>query len=193
MFIFSAAATVTLLDHRLGSWTFDERSLDSAADVRIDTRSAIRDARPDEAESLAAIQRDASLAALAHIFPPELYPYPLDEVQERWREALADPEVQVFVAERDGAAAGVAGCRAEWLDGLYALPAFWGLGVGRELHDHVLARLRSAGSTRCRLWVLEHNGRARRFYERLGWRENGDTRVVPFPPHPIDLGYTIEL
>ena len=29
--------------------------------------------------------------------------------------------------------------------------------------------------------------------EVLGWRENGDTRVVPFPPNPIDVGYTIEL
>jgi hypothetical protein len=41
--------------------------------------------------------------------------------------------------------------------------------------------------------VLEGNERARRFYKVLGWRENGDTRVVPFPPNPIDVGYTIEL
>jgi len=33
----------------------------------------IREAQSDEAESLAAIQRDASLAANSHIFPPELY------------------------------------------------------------------------------------------------------------------------
>jgi len=153
----------------------------------------IREARADEAEGLAAIQRDASLAALGHIFPPELYPYPLEEVRERWEEALADSALTVLVAEEDGVAAGVAGCRAEWLDGLYVLPSFWGRGVGRALHDDVLDRLRRAGSRRCHLWVLEHNDRARRFYERLGWHENGDTRVVPFPPNPIDLGYTIEL
>jgi hypothetical protein len=29
--------------------------------------------------------------------------------------------------------------------------------------------------------------------EVLGWHENGDTRLVPFPPNPIDIGYTIEL
>jgi hypothetical protein len=29
--------------------------------------------------------------------------------------------------------------------------------------------------------------------EMLGWRENGGTQVVPFPPNPIDVGYTIEL
>lgn len=153
----------------------------------------IRQARPEEADLLAAIQRDASVAALAHIFPPERFPYPIDEVRERWRDAVAEPELTVLVAERGAALVGVAGCRAEWLDGLYVLPASWGEGVGRRLHDDVLERLRAAGSARCHLWVLEHNDRARRFYERLGWRENGDTRVVPFPPNPTDVGYSIEL
>jgi ribosomal protein S18 acetylase RimI-like enzyme len=41
--------------------------------------------------------------------------------------------------------------------------------------------------------VLEHNDRARRFYERLGWAENGTSRVVDYPPNPIDLGYSISL
>jgi putative acetyltransferase len=153
----------------------------------------IRAARPDEAEALAGIQRDASLAAFAHIFPPELYPYPFDDVHQRWREALGDGSLKVLVAEEDGAAVGVAGCRAECLDGLYVLPEWWSRGVGGELHDEVLKRLRADGSARCHLWVLEHNDRARRFYERLGWHENGDSRVVPFPPNPIDLGYSIEL
>jgi GNAT superfamily N-acetyltransferase len=153
----------------------------------------IREARPDEAEVLAAIQEEASVAALADIFPPDRYPFPVDAVRERWRDALADPELTVLVAERNGAPAGVAGCRAEWLDGLYVLPASWGEGVGRKLHDQALNQLRATGSARCHLWVLEHNDRARRFYERLGWRENGDTRVVPFPPNPIDVGYSISL
>jgi GNAT superfamily N-acetyltransferase len=153
----------------------------------------IREASPDEVEALATIQQAASVAALAHIFPPEVYPYPTVEIRQRWRDALADPGMTVVVAEENGTAIGVAGCRAEWLDGLYVEPAWWSRGIGRKLHDEALDRLRGAGSARCHLWVLEHNDRARRFYERLGWRENGDTRVVPFPPNPIDVGYTIEL
>jgi GNAT superfamily N-acetyltransferase len=153
----------------------------------------IREATSGEAELLAAVQRDASLAGLAHIFPPELYPYPMDDVIRRWQEALADPAVEVFVAEADRGAVGVAGARAEWLDGLYVVPERWGHGVGRALHDHVLERLRERGAVRGHLWALEHNERARRFYERLGWRQNGTTRVVPFPPNPIDVGYSIDL
>ena len=29
-----------------------------------------------------------------------------------------------------------------------------------------------------------------RFYERRGWGENGTTRVVPYPPNPLDVGYS---
>jgi GNAT superfamily N-acetyltransferase len=153
----------------------------------------IREAKTGEAATLAEIQRDASLAALAHVFPPELYSYPIDEVTRRWEESLADEAVTVLVAEEDGATTGVAGCRSEWLDGLYVLPQWWSRGVGRALHDEVLDRLRGDGCERCQLWVLEDNDRARQFYERLGWAENGTSRMVPFPPNPIDVGYTIAL
>jgi putative acetyltransferase len=153
----------------------------------------IRPAHTDDAEALAGIQRAASLAAFAHIFPPDLYPFPTDEVRERWREAVADPGARVLVADEGGAPVGLAGVRADWLDGLYVLPDRWGSGVARSLHDPALSLVEGLGSSTCRLWVLEHNARARRFYERLGWRENGDTRVVPFPPNPIDVGYSIDL
>jgi GNAT superfamily N-acetyltransferase len=153
----------------------------------------LREARPDEAEVLAEIQRDASRAALAHIFPPELYPFPMEEVRERWAGALADPETAVHVAELDGRAVGLAAYRADWLDGLYVAPEYWARGLGLALHDLVLDRLRGRGCDRCHLWVLEHNGRARGFYERHGWEENGRTRVVAFPPNPLDIGYTIGL
>ena len=153
----------------------------------------IREARPDEAETLAAIQREASVAAYQHIFPAELYAYPSEAVVERWQESLADAEVTVLVAEEDGVAAAVAGSRPEWLDGLYVLPERWGRGVGRGLHDAVLERQRAAGASACHLWVLEQNDRARRWYERLGWHEDGRTRVVPFPPNPLDVGYSIRL
>jgi hypothetical protein len=36
----------------------------------------------------------------------------------------------------------------------------------------------------------DENGRARRFYERRGWRANGTERIVPFGPNPVDVGYT---
>lgn len=148
----------------------------------------IRDAGPAEAETLLAVQRAASLAALAHVYPPDRYPYPDAEIRERWLTFSG----RVLLAD-DGGPVGVAAVEPCWLAGLYVVPERWGTGVADELHDAAAAALRALGCTEARLWVLEDNPRARRFYERRGWRENGTTRVVPFPPHPLDVGYSLEL
>jgi diamine N-acetyltransferase len=152
----------------------------------------IRAARPDEADALAAVQQRASVAALAHIFPPDQYPYPVEEIRRRWSGALAEGR-SVLVYEDEGELVGVALTGPEWLDGLYVVPERWGSGIAVELHDAALEIVRAEGFERCHLWVLDDNRRARRFYERLGWRLNERTRVVPYPPNPLDVSYTIDL
>ncbi len=52
-------------------------------------------------------------------------------------------------------------------------PDFWGQGVGQRLLEAALDFIRSQGLDRARLWVGEENWRARRFYQRLGFRETG--------------------
>jgi putative acetyltransferase len=144
----------------------------------------IRRSSPAEAETHFAIQRAASLAGLAHIYPPDLYPYPDDEIRRRWREAAGT----VLVCERSGEPVGVALLEQCWLNGFYVLPDHWGTDVARELHAAAVAE--QPDCAELKLWVLEDNRRARRFYEREGWRANGETRVVEYPPHPIDVGYS---
>ena len=140
----------------------------------------------DDFELLAEIQEAASLAGLAHIYPPERFPFPREAVLERWRgytgEIFVDPDGRGFSAIGDG-----------WLNGLYVRPEAWGTGVAGELHDRAVAALRAAGERQARLWVLEENARARRFYERRGWSPDGSTRVVESPPHPLDIGYSLGL
>jgi GNAT superfamily N-acetyltransferase len=137
-------------------------------------------------ELLAEIQEAASLAGLAHIYPPELYPFPREAVLERWRTSGDE----IFV---DAAGRGFAAVAGEWLDGMYVRPEAWGSGVADELHERAVDAIRAAGHERARLWVLEGNIRARRFYERHGWVADGSSRVVEFPPNPIDLGYSLEV
>jgi diamine N-acetyltransferase len=144
----------------------------------------IRLSSPSEAETHFAIQRAACIDSFAHIFPPDRYPFPDAEVRRRWREW----EGTTLVSEHDGRVVGVAGVEACWLHGFYVLPEYWGTGVAGELHDAALAQMPDCPELR--LWVLEENNRARRFYERRGWRLNGETREVPFPPHPLDVGYS---
>jgi len=144
-------------------------------------------------DRIVAIQEAASLRALAHIFPPDRYPFPREAIRVQWEAWLADDGANVIVAEADGEPAGVVVVEPGWLAGLYALPERWGGGVGPRLHDEAVDRLRRLDNGCARLWVLKENGRARRFYERRGWLEDGRTRVVPFPPNPLDVGYSLDL
>jgi putative acetyltransferase len=150
----------------------------------------IRPARTDDVESLLAIQRAACVKAFAHIYPPDLYPFPDDDIRDMWRGALADPEIEAFLTEEDGRPVGCVAVRDEFLRNLYVIPERWQGGVGTALHDLALERLRANGRREAKLWTLEENWDGRRFYENRGWSLNGETRVVPFPPKPIDVGYS---
>jgi GNAT superfamily N-acetyltransferase len=150
----------------------------------------IRRARPDELETLLRIQREACVSAFAHIFPPDRYPFPDDLIRDAWRRALADPLVEAYVAERDGEPVASVSVGHGFLRTLYVVPEHWRSGIGSALHDHALERLRARGAREAKLWTLEENHTARRFYEHRGWTVNGETRVVEFEPHPLDVGYS---
>jgi len=149
----------------------------------------VRPALAEDVETLLVIQREAAVDAFAHIYPPGRYPFPDDEIRAAWAGALADPDTEVFVAECDGVAAGAVSVGKEFLSTLYVLPAFQGRGVGSALHDLALERLRARGVRLAKLWTLEGNDSGRRFYERRGWALTEETRVVPYPPHPLDVQY----
>ncbi|MDD9377709.1 N-acetyltransferase [Streptomyces sp. ZAF1911] len=65
---------------------------------------------------------------------------------------------------------------------LYARPDVIGTGVGRALLTEVLRR---APYPAVRLWVLEGNARARRFYERAGFRPDGRVLVDESDGFPV--------
>jgi GNAT superfamily N-acetyltransferase len=153
----------------------------------------IRRARTDEADTLLTIQREACVEAFPHVYPPEQYPFPDDDVRDGWRAALEDLDIEAYVADEDGVPVGCVAVGGVFLRNLYVVPERWRGGVGSALHDFALERLRARGNTEAKLWTLEENWNGRRFYENRGWTLNGETRVVPFPPNPIDVGYSKSL
>lgn len=65
---------------------------------------------------------------------------------------------------------------------LYAIhvhPDAQGRGIGRALMDRCLRTFAEWRYARAILWVLDGNDRARRFYERTGWRHDGTVRESP--------------
>ena len=155
-------------------------------------RLSIRRAVRADVEALFAIHRESALAAYVHVFPPDRYAFPAAEMRAHWAAALGQPQQSVLIAERSGPAVGLASVSPGWLLNLFVVPAEWGRGVGAALHDRAVELLRTHGDT-ARLWVLEENERARRFYEARGWRDDGGRTRSRFPPHPVELRYALGL
>jgi ribosomal protein S18 acetylase RimI-like enzyme len=105
---------------------------------------------------------------------------------ERRRDLFARaPEglLNLVAEDADGEVVGWA-CHGPYRDGevrtadaeLYALyvdTGRFGAGIGQALAGESVRRCRAAGHARMLLWVLKGNTRARRFYERAGFRPDG--------------------
>ena len=154
--------------------------------------AALRTARVRDAQTLLDIHRAAALEAFAHVFPPERYPFPSEAIGARWNHVLESRELEVAVALRRGRAVGFVAFEPGRLDSLYVVPDEWGSGAADLLYRYALRRLESWPGRPFRLWVLAENPRARRFYERRGWKADGRTRRAPFPPYPELVGYSLD-
>ena len=148
----------------------------------------IRPAVPDDARAIAEVHVASWLAGYRGLMPDEtLDALDVDARAARWHKGLTDGTATALVAEDDAGIYGWAtvgrsrdpdaGDEVGELWGLYLHPRAWGRGLGRELHGAALDDLRAQGFTVATLWVLESNERARRFYERQGWRDEGSVKA----------------
>jgi len=143
---------------------------------------------------LVQIQREGAIVALGHVFPQERYPFPVDVVRRRWEEEVADPGIDCFaVLGPYEAVAGFAATRANQFLHFGTAVETWGSGLAGRAHDAVLRHLVTHGHRGAWLRVFERNERARRFYERRGWRRTGQSSRSEFPPYPILLSYQVAL
>lgn len=139
-----------------------------------------REATAGDADALTALGRAANQRSLAHIFPPERYPFPTQGVRAHWLDVLGDPAVRLGISEdADGLTSYVA-----FDDDLHLAvrPDQWGKGLARNALEWALEQAPIR-----RLWCLEDNGRALTFYERVGWRRTGRQQPSEFPPFPVQL------
>ena len=126
---------------------------------------------------------------------PSATPFPDEPVRAHWRRTVArhGVDAEVIVAEVEGNIVGAVVGPPGKLESMFVVERCWGSGVADALHDAALDASRRAGRDRCRLDVLEQNLRARRFYERRGWRRDGRSSVGEHPPHPVVVGYGLSL
>ena len=64
------------------------------------------------------------------------------------------------------------------IEAIHSLPESWGTGLGAAMLEFALDETNAM--ERAGLWAFEKNKRARRFYEKHGFRFTGETRVSEF-------------
>jgi GNAT superfamily N-acetyltransferase len=148
----------------------------------------VRPATPDDADAIASAHVRSWQAAYRGIVPDALLDaLSIERRASWWRGELTEmaKPTECWVVEQScrvvgfasiGAArGGSAGPGVGELFAIYLEPEAWSQGLGRALMDRAVAGLRAGGFRTAILWVLADNLRGRRFYERTGWRPDGET------------------
>lgn len=142
-----------------------------------------------DVQGLARVHVEGWRAAYRGLLPDSLLDrLSVERRTEQWGGFLAETdEGDVVVADADGDVVGfawVGPARDDDADAstgellaIYLLAEHWDAGIGKALHDAGVERLRARGFARATLWVLDGNERAQAFYERQGWRPDGEAKV----------------
>jgi ribosomal protein S18 acetylase RimI-like enzyme len=152
-----------------------------------DSGLRIRRARPDESRLLARLERAASEDALAHIFPPEQYPYPAADITRRWRHVLRNRLMHAYLFELSDGPVGYVVFDVDTVQHLGVVPQQTRRGYGSALLEFACMEIYAGGAREAYCWVMADNHAARAFYRALGWTETGERRSSEYPPHPQSL------
>jgi ribosomal protein S18 acetylase RimI-like enzyme len=156
----------------------------------------VRPAEVDDAEAIAGLHVRGWQQGYDGIVPTDVL-VRLDPAAwaQRRRRAILSGRSTLLVAAEVGSGvvagfteAGPARRGQDWNDldpvegevyAIYVDPPYWGAGAGRALMDATVSALAAAGRPTVRLWVLDANSRARRFYERYGFVVDGERSSYP--------------
>jgi GNAT superfamily N-acetyltransferase len=140
----------------------------------------VRPGTPADAPAVVEIRNAAWRATYGAYLPDGVWDdIDVPAVTARFADRIAAGTVTALVADVDGTVQAYAlsgPCRDDDLPeagevyALYARPERWSTGLGRAL---LPAAITALGVRPVVLWVLEVNARARRFYDRAGFRPDG--------------------
>ncbi|MGZ4542418.1 MAG: GNAT family N-acetyltransferase [Mycobacteriaceae bacterium] len=144
----------------------------------------------DDVPAVVAVQEPGAVHGLANVFPQDLHPFPRDDVAQRWVREISTPDISCYVLLCDDhTIAGFAATRGDELLHFGVALERWGTGTAQTAHDAVIDVMRRSRVRLAWLRVFTGNARARRFYERNGWRSTGERSRSSFAPYPELLRY----
>lgn len=72
---------------------------------------------------------------------------------------------------------------------VYFAPKFWGSGIAKELMEWGINEILKENFTNIELWVLEENIRARKFYEKMGFKHDNTVQIIDMGKELKELRY----
>jgi ribosomal protein S18 acetylase RimI-like enzyme len=146
--------------------------------------SVIRNAEIHELTELAEIYWAAWHWAFSKHFPPEnIACVTLKDFEDRWRVFFGERDIRSFVYEHNGVPVGFITCSikkdnpAEILS-IMVTPTFIRSGIGSKLMEKALCYLIENKCSMAVLWVVNENFNARTFYERFGFSQTEEKRLI---------------
>jgi GNAT superfamily N-acetyltransferase len=127
----------------------------------VTTASRVRQARPEEAETIADVWLRSRHASVPAIPPPV---HSDDDVRTHFAIVVL-PLREVWVVEMRRRVVGFLVLDNDWVDQLYVDPDWTGRGFGSQL----IAVAKSRHPSGLNLWTFQSNVKARQFYERHGF------------------------
>lgn len=146
----------------------------------------VREATVEDAGAMGVVHVNAWQAAYRGLMPDDHLDglVPADRAA-MWRRTITEDDSTRLVlvgVDDDGvvrafSAAGPALDGSDW-GRVYVInvdPVAWGTGLASALFERAVRHLRTRRHPAAELWVADGNARARRFYEKHGWRPDGRT------------------
>ena len=134
----------------------------------------------DDRMEISKIYEESWKCAYKGIIPQDY----LDSISNgRWSSTLDNPNWKTLICIDNGRIVGTSSfCKSrfeqfhDWGEviSIYLLPNYMGKGYGKTLMKSTISELKILGYENIFLWVLEENGRARRFYEQFGFSPTDD-------------------
>ena len=177
-----------------------ERVIKSIVDILTKPVSIfIRKVLPKEAPEFAVNQIACWQASYRGIISDQyLNNMSIDDMTERNRLILSDDSYVCYCMEHNKKMIGrlvISKSRDEdkpdagEIAAMYLIDAYWGKGYGRQMMDFSIRELKRIGYDEVFIWVLETNGRGRRFYERCGFAFDGTMKEISIDKQHINMRY----
>ena len=111
----------------------------------------------------------------------------INEREEKWL-ALIKNNVRILVIELANLMVGFASIgpsrdpdsdptKCGEISAIYFHPDFWRQGLGKRLCKKAFSELEEMGFSEVTVWVLKENELARKFYEKMGFKDTGDIKT----------------